>query len=124
MLVYLILAKPFKDVTNNVVNTYNELVIVACFLSVLAMNVTDFSESAASIWGWVLIGLILISLFSIWVIVIPDVVSAVYDYLKSCKKGKAGEVSKEEMVSVPTKFMNSSVIKKNPIFELKECEDA
>eukprot|EP00826_Nyctotherus_ovalis_P051755 TRINITY_DN6483_c0_g2_i2.p1 TRINITY_DN6483_c0_g2~~TRINITY_DN6483_c0_g2_i2.p1 ORF type:complete len:121 (-),score=23.94 TRINITY_DN6483_c0_g2_i2:33-395(-) len=114
MLAYLLLVKPFKSDTNNVMNVYNELVIMVCFLSVLAMNLLNLAESARNIWGWILIGLVLISLLSIWATTIPDMISTAWNYFKSRKKDNENEknkVPKKKTAELPANLTNSLAIK-------------
>lgn len=42
------------------------------------MNIWEFSDMATVIWGWLLIGLIAISLLSVWAITLPKVIREFY----------------------------------------------
>jgi len=59
---YLIRNLPFNEVSNNVFNVYNEAALLVTFGSILIMNAFKVSEIVVKIWGWVLIGFILLSL--------------------------------------------------------------
>lgn len=83
MLAYLLLAKPFDGIINNVINIYNEILVLVCFLSVLTMNVISFSDTVTSIWGWILIGLILLSLCSIWIVTIPTMYAQAMNFFRA-----------------------------------------
>eukprot|EP00826_Nyctotherus_ovalis_P043428 TRINITY_DN4573_c0_g1_i2.p1 TRINITY_DN4573_c0_g1~~TRINITY_DN4573_c0_g1_i2.p1 ORF type:complete len:132 (+),score=28.25 TRINITY_DN4573_c0_g1_i2:365-760(+) len=119
MLVYLLLAKPYEDMINNVVNVYNELVIMACFLSVLMMNVVNFNELTTSLWGWGLIALILVSLLSIWAITVPGMVSAACKFFKLQEKDKSTDTSHKESTKSSTKLVSDLLVKSSPAHKLK-----
>ena len=64
------------------------------------MNKLNIPETKASLWGWMLISLILLSLVSIWVVSIPDIIVAIRKYLDNHKKTLAErEESKTEKLS-------------------------
>ncbi len=77
MLIYLVTVNPFEENMSNLINIYNEGVLVLTFISVLIMNVADFSEFVVRVWGWILIVLILLSLLTTWLITIPPTVKLI-----------------------------------------------
>ncbi len=112
MLLYLLTCFPFEDGKNNGLNVYNECVLIVAFIAVLVMTSRDFPAAAVSLVGWLLIGLVAVSLIATWVIILPPSLKAllrtVSDWCKGetraeteqkCRdpnKGIAGEVPKKE----------------------------
>jgi len=82
MLFYLVKVLPFDGIVNNLVNIYNESVLFICFLSALIMNLFEFSNKIMTIWGWILIGLILGSLAISWLTLFPVIVKQIIDGVK------------------------------------------
>ena len=64
------------------------------------MNKLNIPETKASLWGWMLIALILSSLVSIWIVSIPDIIVAIREYFNKPKKvATKREKSKKEKSS-------------------------
>lgn len=96
MLAYLVLARPFEDVVNNGINIYNELIVFLTFLFTILMNVYEFSEVVVRSVGWVLIGLITLSLVSIWVFTLPKLIKQLLEQLLARKKKKNSKKSSKK----------------------------
>ena len=71
MLFYLTVYRPFNDIRNNVMNIYNEFIFGLAFLTTLLTNVNVISSTYVETCGWLVIGLIMISLLATWVMVLP-----------------------------------------------------
>lgn len=92
MFVYLIVVRPFNSLVNNVVNLYNEFILLFTFGSVLAFNIFSFDSNQLSICGWVILVFILLSLVLTWVLLIISVFNGI---LKGPKKEKAKKDTRE-----------------------------
>jgi len=73
---------PFKGPGSNVLNIFNEGILLAVYLSALFINVWPVENSIINLIGWVLIGLILISLIWTWITTLPNMLKETYQYLK------------------------------------------
>jgi hypothetical protein len=80
--------QPFDDWLNNMINVYNELVIIITFISVLMMNTMNLPEQITNLWGWILVILILLPLLSVWIITIPGIISMLCKCFKALKSPK------------------------------------
>lgn len=71
MIVYLIALKPFVSSTLNVINVVNELILLLAFVSILLMNLIEFSDNLINIIGWFCIAGTIVSLLIAWFMTIP-----------------------------------------------------
>eukprot|EP00826_Nyctotherus_ovalis_P023161 TRINITY_DN17820_c0_g1_i1.p1 TRINITY_DN17820_c0_g1~~TRINITY_DN17820_c0_g1_i1.p1 ORF type:complete len:152 (-),score=17.99 TRINITY_DN17820_c0_g1_i1:255-710(-) len=99
MLLYLILVKPFDDFMSNIVNTYNELVILLTFGTVLLFNMIDVSTNTLEICGWTILVLMLISLILAWGQLLPPMIMGVVKMLKGVRSKSKGEA--EDLKTLP-----------------------
>jgi len=82
------IGRPFESKKDNFLNMYNEIVIAAVFYGILIINASyKISQKSKELAGWILIGCILVSLATTWLLLIPQVISDLKDFVLSfCKK--------------------------------------
>ena len=102
MLGYLIYYMPFDDLVINLLNIYNEVILLIGFITSLVMTLEDFSDTTNKTWGWIIIGMIILSLVLTWMIIFPKVIMEVCQLLGYCKKDKA-------IVKLEVKELNKKV---------------
>ena len=76
MLWYLMKYKPFGDLSGNLLQIYNELIVALMYLALLIINLWKISGPPAEYIGWALIGLISASLFATWVLLLPGAINS------------------------------------------------
>jgi len=84
MLAYIWAGMPFKGPGSNVINIYNEALLIVIFISIIFINEFPTSNETMNNVGWFLIALILISLFATWYMVIPNLIRETYENFKQC----------------------------------------
>ena len=93
----------FINISDNIINVFNEVIIMGSFTSVLFMNLIDTSESFEKILGWILIILIGIFLAITWGITLPDLFIDLWKSVrKACKCKKANKIKKRKGISIKT----------------------
>jgi len=115
---YLIRNLPFNEVSNNVFNVYNEAALLVTFGSILIMNAFKVSEIVVKIWGWVLIGFILLSLAATWVLTLPSATMGMFKSVKNWIYGiKEAEVEENKIDAEFTDYednMEIDEVKQSP----------
>ena len=65
---------PFNSKFSNAIDLYNEITMLLCFSVSLFMTRVELDSKNTSIIGWVLIGLVIISLLTAWYTTIPQAI--------------------------------------------------
>jgi len=82
MLLYLSIVRPFDKLVNNVLNIYNEAVVLICYSTVGILNSGRFKSRTVMNTGWFLVGLVLLSLAASWVVMLPGATKELYNTIK------------------------------------------
>eukprot|EP01022_Parablepharisma_sp_SALTPOND_P016486 TRINITY_DN2423_c0_g1_i1.p5 TRINITY_DN2423_c0_g1~~TRINITY_DN2423_c0_g1_i1.p5 ORF type:complete len:227 (-),score=5.23 TRINITY_DN2423_c0_g1_i1:179-859(-) len=90
MLLYMLVYFPFEGFKNNMLNIYNECVIIAIYIAVFFINVFPTSEYTIEATGWVLIVAVLVSLLATWILLLPAACREVLNVLRSCFAKREG----------------------------------
>ena len=86
---------PFKNKMDNILNIYNELIILIAYISILVINFYEISEFNLNICGYANIAFIGISLFiSLYFVVITVFKSLCRKKKPNAKKKKKGNVKR------------------------------
>jgi hypothetical protein len=80
----MVLVRPFDCLKNNVLNIYNEGVLLLTFCLLIGVNIGDASDTFQSYVGWLLIVLILFSLLATWGMLLPAAAKDAWDQIKKC----------------------------------------
>ena len=116
MLLYIIILRPFDKVESNFINTYNELIIVFSFFSVVIMSNYKLSDSIINIWGWILTIPVIISLLITWCFILPEVFRQLKEAIINCftkNKSKRAKIEQAE---------NDDKTKEGTWNAIKHCE--
>ncbi len=113
MVGYLLFYMPFTELTNNLLNLYNECVICTlCFL-ILAGDAFAFDIATKQCLGWVLLAMISLSLLATWVLLLPGVLK---ELLKSVKgffgHGQTGKDLEKDCDPLPLEPMKTVGLEK------------
>lgn len=116
MAVYIFTVRPFEKREDNIINAFNELVLVFIFASTAVINKCDLSESAVSVWGWIFILLLASSLLLTWIIILPntfkELKKSITNFFKKKEKSKnpdKGEIKSKEMEIEFTAYKSNNV---------------
>jgi len=100
MLLYLCIVKPFTTKMSNNLNIYNEAVVLISFLSVAILNLRYFKRIVFMNVGWFLISIILLSLISSWIIIMPTAIKELFQTAKECfTNNNDNEKSQKEVIN-------------------------
>jgi len=91
MLYYLIKVRPFENISDNVVNIFNELILIVCYVSAFIMNTFSIDEKTFQMWGYILVGFVLSSLLITWVLIMPSALKGAINGFKDCIWGSPEE---------------------------------
>lgn len=94
MLLYLCIARPFDKTLSNVLNIYNEVIVVFCYSAIAIINIGQFTTRTIMNVGWMLISVILLSLGASWFIMLPG---ATKELIKSFKEYIFSEAQQENI---------------------------
>ena len=91
MMMYLIITRPFKSKYGNIIHIYNELIVIVPFVFVIIWNLYEFSNTTISIFEWILVALILISLIAVCLISFPGILKEFYAMFRKLFDRKTNE---------------------------------
>ncbi|CAI2359147.1 unnamed protein product [Moneuplotes crassus] len=101
-LYYCVLNKPYISTINNVLNVYNELILILFTCLLFLFTETNDAKTITRI-GWACIGVIIVFFLINWAIIFP---SMIYSMLKSCKKKKFDKSVLDEGGPLSHKVLN------------------
>ena len=113
MLIYLIYFKPFDTFKDNLINIYNECVLVITFLMLAIIQFITQTSKSEMIIGWSLVGLILLSLLLTWILILPPIVKLVFTKCRAIFSYKKAATSNSS-ISLP--YDSSPQIDNNRVF--------
>jgi len=91
MMLYLVIVRPFESNYDNLINIYNEFILLFGFCSAFIMNTMNISEFGVQIWGYFLTVLLLSSLLTTWILIMPTTVKQAIESVKDCIWGNPDE---------------------------------
>ena len=101
----------FVNISDNIMNIFNEVIIMGCFSSSLFLNLADASENFGKILGWVLIILIGLSLIITWLITLPDLLieswKSINQICKSKNDNDVNEAKEKVNKTSPAAFLRA-----------------
>jgi len=112
MLCYFIIIRPYEDILQNVLNAYNEIVLLSIFAGIITFNTSEFDEESVKMTGWALIGMILLSLVCTWTLTIPGMIKEFYKFLGGVIEENSSKISidsKNEEFSEQTETYPASI---------------
>ena len=83
MFSYLLYYQPFDTRKDNLINLYNEGVLVITFLTLFIIQFFNINPRTDMIIGWGLVGLILLSLLLTWILILPPLVKMAFSKCRS-----------------------------------------
>ena len=94
---YAITVRPYEYWQANALYIYNEMVFILTFGILLIVNIWDFDDVAQSSLGWIIIGIVLLSLALTWITLFPPIVEAAYRQIRElCTRPTASSVAQNE----------------------------
>ena len=93
---YVLLCRPFKDPYDNLLNAFNELVLLIIYTLTLLVNMLPILTQYAGIFGWVMIVLVLASLAATWILMIPGAIKEFINTVREFCRGESSENSGNE----------------------------
>ena len=99
--------KPFANNQLNILNMYNEFILLAVFGTALILSFNTLSPSTVTNIGWFLIALILSSLALTWVSMVPFMFGRTISYFRRCfareESGLSRRRAKKELAATTAK---------------------
>ena len=95
-MIYIIKIKPYKDLYENILNIYNESVLIISYTTAITITLYETPSEILIIIGWVLIVLVGVSLIITWSMLGPGIAKEIYKYIKTkCKREEATSKAQE-----------------------------
>jgi len=114
ILLYLSIVRPFDKLLDNILNIYNEAVVLISYSTVGILNSGHFKSSTVMNIGWFMVGLVLLSLAASWVVMLPGATKELYNTIKEYILG--GDQSQEKIAKsqeVPKSTSEITLAKRN-----------
>jgi len=118
MMWYLAVYRPFTETWTNILNFYNEFVIFILVNFLLLISSFGFDSNIINICGWTMIGLIMLSLFVTWALMIPkafkELVQSITEFFYPPKNEPISTPSKtDEVIQVKQSIRKIEIITEN-----------
>eukprot|EP01022_Parablepharisma_sp_SALTPOND_P016411 TRINITY_DN239_c0_g1_i1.p12 TRINITY_DN239_c0_g1~~TRINITY_DN239_c0_g1_i1.p12 ORF type:complete len:189 (+),score=17.27 TRINITY_DN239_c0_g1_i1:8326-8892(+) len=115
MLAYLLILRPFEKTINNALNIYNELVVAFVYIAILIINTQSMTTPSIELTGWMLVVLVLGSLVTTWVILLPGALKELFQAINSCfgsEGEEGGNLGKKEEIPEDSLKTKKKMVKK------------
>jgi hypothetical protein len=101
MLLYLIICKPFASASNNILNIINEIILLSVFASLLGIDYASIATNTIFDLGWCLVALVLLSLLTTWVLLLPSIAKEALKFFTSLCSRAPTEASGTQAEKAP-----------------------
>jgi len=103
---------PFRKLSDNILNLYNEIVVAVIFFEIILINTLKMSQEIKTILGWISIGLVLLSLIVTWILILPGLINDSINSIKELYYDVFGGKPEPEKIQTKEENLKSSIPEK------------